>query len=132
LRDNPIRAESLGIDIRAYTLAAFAIGACYAGIAGAFFAPLVGYIDPTPFHFMQSLSFLMAVVVGGAGSFFGPFAGIAVLILLPEWLRGMQGGAITRIAQEWYLVGFGLLVLAMMVWCPKGLLGLRLQFRGRT
>jgi len=124
LRDNPIRAESLGIDIRAYTLAAFAIGAFYAGIAGAFFAPLVGYIDPSPFHFAQSLSFLMAVIVGGSGRFFGPYLGIAVLILLPEWLRGLSGGGLTKIAQDWYLVGFGLMVLAMMIWSPGGLSGL--------
>jgi branched-chain amino acid transport system permease protein len=132
LRDNPIRAESLGIDIRAYTLAAFAIGALYAGIAGAFFAPLVGYIDPSPFHLSQSLAFMMAIIVGGAGRFCGPYLGIAVLILLPEWLRGVSGGALTRIAQEWYLVGFGLLVMAMMVWSPGGLLGLASRLRRRA
>lgn len=132
LRDNPIRAESLGIDIRSYTLAAFAIGALYAGIAGAFFAPLVGYIDPTPFHFLQSLAFLLAVVIGGAGRFFGPYLGIAVLVLLPEWLRGLSGSGLTRIAQDWYLVGFGVLVVVMMMWCPGGLLGLAARFRGRT
>lgn len=132
LRDNPIRAESLGIDIRAYTLAAFAIGALYAGVAGAFFAPLVGYIDPSPFHLTHSLAFMMAIIVGGAGRFFGPFLGIAVLILLPEWLRGISGGALTRIAQEWYLVGFGVLVMAMVVWCPGGLLGLAGRLRRRA
>ena len=55
LRDNPIRAESLGVNITAYTLLAFAIGACCAGIAGAYFASLVGFIDPAPFNFTASL-----------------------------------------------------------------------------
>ena len=49
LRDNPIRAESLGVDIRGYTLLSFAIGAAYAGIAGGLFGSLVQFIDPAPF-----------------------------------------------------------------------------------
>jgi branched-chain amino acid transport system permease protein len=60
LRDNPIRAESLGINITAYTLLAFAIGAACAGIAG------------------------------GSGRFFGPVIGTVIIVLLPEWLRFMQ------------------------------------------
>jgi branched-chain amino acid transport system permease protein len=129
LRDNPLRAESLGIDIRAYTLAAFAIGALYAGVAGALFAPLVGFIDPTPFNVPTSLSFVLAVIVGGLGRHAGPYLGIAVLILLPEWLRGLRGEGLARLAQEWYLVGFGLLVMGMMVWSPGGLLGLAARLR---
>lgn len=130
LRDNPIRAESLGIDIRAYTLAAFAIGALYAGVAGAFFAPLVGFIDPTPFNVPTSMSFVLAVIVGGIGRLVGPYLGIAVLILLPEWLRGLPGEGLAKLAQEWYLVGFGALVMVMMVWSPGGLLGLAARLRG--
>ena len=45
LRDNPIRAESLGVNVQAYTLLSFAIGAVYAGVAGALFAPLVEFIE---------------------------------------------------------------------------------------
>jgi branched-chain amino acid transport system permease protein len=124
LRDNPVRAASLGLDIRAYTLAAFAAGALYAGVAGALFAPLVGFIDPTPFGVPTSLAFVLAVVVGGTGRLAGPYLGIAVLILLPEWLRGLPGAGLARVAQEWYLVGFGAVVMAMMIWSPGGLLGL--------
>jgi branched-chain amino acid transport system permease protein len=131
LRDNPLRAESLGIDVRAYTLAAFAIGALYAGVAGAFFAPLVGFIDPTPFNVPTSMYFVLAVIVGGLGRLAGPYLGIAVLILLPEWLRGLPGEGLAKLAQEWYLVGFGGLVVAMMVWSPGGLLGLAARLRGR-
>lgn len=115
LRDNPIRAESLGIDIRAYTLLAFAIGATMAGIAGVFYAPLVGYIDPHLFTPLVSIDLLLIVIVGGAGRFFGPLLGATVGVLLPEWLRFMG---------DWYLVAFGVLVLALMAWCPTGLLGL--------
>src|SRR5205085_6133828 len=86
LRDNPIRAESLGVDTRAYTLLAFAIGAVYAGVAGALFAPLVEFIEPAPFSVSTSIMMYLMVVVGGAGYFFGPLLGAAVGVLLPEWL----------------------------------------------
>ena len=75
LRDNPIRAESLGVNITAYTLLAFAIGAACAGIGGVYFASLVEFIEPGPFHFSTSLMMLLAVIVGGSGRFFGPVIG---------------------------------------------------------
>jgi branched-chain amino acid transport system permease protein len=115
LRDNPIRAESLGVNITAYTLLAFAIGACCAGIAGAYFASLVGFIDPAPFNFTASLLMLLGVIVGGAGRFLGPVVGTVIIVLLPEWLRFMQ---------NWYLAAFGVAVIALMVWLPGGLLSL--------
>lgn len=121
LRDNPIRAESLGVNIMAYTLLAFAIGAAFAGIAGAYFAALVQFIEPGPFHLVTSLMMLLMVIVGGSGRFFGPMLGAAIVILLPEWLR---------VLKDWYLVMFGLAVVAMMIWLPGGLLSIpeRLRF----
>ena len=115
LRDNPIRAESLGVNITAYTLLAFAIGACCAGIAGVYFASLVGFIDPAPFNFSASLLMLLGVIAGGAGRFLGPVVGTVIIVLLPEWLRFMQ---------DWYLAAFGIAVIALMVWLPGGLLSL--------
>ena len=122
LRDNPIRAESLGVNIMAYTLLAFAIGAAFAGVAGAYFAALVQFIEPGPFHLTTSLMMLLMVIVGGSGRFFGPMLGAAIVILLPEWLRFMK---------DWYLVIFGLLVVAMMVWLPGGLLSVPDRLRPR-
>lgn len=115
LRENPIRAESIGVDVRGYTLLAFAIGSAYGGFAGALYAPLVEFIDPAPFALGPSLLFLLMVVVGGAGSFLGPFIGAAVAVLLPEWLR---------FAQSYYLLIYALLVIVMMAFCPTGIVGL--------
>jgi branched-chain amino acid transport system permease protein len=115
LRDNAIRAESVRIDIRAYTLLAFAIGAAYAGVAGVLFASLVNFIEPAPFGIPASISMLLMVVVGGIGRFWGPLLGAVLVTLLPEWLRGLQ---------DWYLVAFGLFVMVLMVYDPGGLLGL--------
>lgn len=118
LRDNPIRAESLGIDIRNYTLLSFAIGAAYAGVAGALFASLVNFIEPAPFTVGASIMMYLMVVVGGAGYFFGPVLGAAVGVLLPEWMRDVPGVA------TWYLPMFGAAVVLMMVWLPDGLLSI--------
>ena len=93
LRDNPIRAESLGVNITAYTLLAFAIGAACAGIGGVYYASLVEFIEPGPFHFSTSLMMLLAVIVGGSGRFFGPVLGTVIIILLPEAAREQHGGA---------------------------------------
>jgi branched-chain amino acid transport system permease protein len=120
LRDNPIRAESLGVNIMAYTLLAFAIGAAFAGVAGAYFASLVQFIEPAPFSLTSSLMMLLMVIVGGSGRFFGPMLGAAIVILLPEWLRFMK---------DWYLVVFGLAVVALMIWLPGGLLSIPERLR---
>ncbi|MEO8847593.1 MAG: branched-chain amino acid ABC transporter permease [Casimicrobiaceae bacterium] len=123
LRDNPIRAESLGINITAYTLLAFAIGAAYAGVGGVFYAALVQFVEPGTFHFATSLTMLLAVIVGGSGRFFGPLLGTIVIILLPELLRSSSMPAL-QFMQKWYLVGFGVAVVALMVWLPGGILSL--------
>ena len=122
LRDNPIRAESLGINIQAYTLLSFAIGAVYAGIAGALFASLVEFIEPAPFTVGASIMMYLMVVVGGAGYFFGPLLGSAVGVLLPEWLRFAQG---------WYLLVFGSAVVMLMLWLPDGLLSIPDRWRAK-
>ena len=123
LRDNPIRAESLGVNITAYTLLAFAIGAACAGVAGVFFAALVQFVEPAPFHFSASLMMLLAVIVGGSGRFFGPVVGTIVIVLLPEWLRFMQ---------NWYLAVFGFAIVALMIWLPGGILSIpdRIRIKG--
>ena len=123
LRDNPIRAESLGVNITAYTLLAFAIGAACAGIGGVYYASLVEFIEPGPFHFSTSLMMLLAVIVGGSGRFFGPVIGTIVIILLPEILRASNMEAL-KFMQKWYLVFFGVAVVALMVWLPGGILSI--------
>jgi branched-chain amino acid transport system permease protein len=124
LRENAVRAESLGIDVRGYTLLAFAIGSAYGGFAGSLLGPLVGILDPNSFVLGRSLEYMLMVVAGGSGYFLGPFVGAAVAVLLPEWLR---------FAQDYYLIIFALMVMILMAFCPTGILGLyeRLTTRAR-
>jgi branched-chain amino acid transport system permease protein len=122
LRDNPIRAESLGINTRSYTLLSFAIGAAYAGVAGGLLASLVQFIEPAPFAVNSSIMMYLMVVVGGPGYFFGPVLGAAVGVILPEWLR---------FAQAWYLFVFGSAVVLLMIWLPDGLLSIPDRIRAK-
>lgn len=118
LRDNPIRAESLGIDTRSYTLLSFAIGAAYAGIAGGLLASLVQFIEPAQFTVGVSIMMYLMVVVGGPGYFLGPVLGAAVGVVMPEWLRDVPK------VSDWYLPMFGAAVVLLMIWLPDGLLSL--------
>jgi branched-chain amino acid transport system permease protein len=120
LRENPIRASSLGVDTRRYTLMAFAIGSALGGVSGVLYAPLVQFIEPTAFALNLSLSLLLMVIVGGSGYFFGPFLGTAVSVLLPEWLRFTEG---------LYLILYAAFVMVLMAFCPSGLLGLAERLR---
>jgi len=115
LRENPIRALSLGLDTRRYTLMAFAIGSSLGGLSGALYAPLVQFIEPNSFALALSFNLLLMVIVGGSGYFFGPFVGALIAVLLPEWLRVTQG---------YYLIIYAASIMVMMALCPSGLLGL--------
>jgi branched-chain amino acid transport system permease protein len=120
LRENPIRAESLGVDTRRITLLAFAIGSVYGGLAGSLITPLVQFIEPGSFGLSHSLRILLMVVVGGSGYFFGPFVGAGVVILLPELLRFTDG---------YYLIIYSALVIVMLVFAPSGLIGIGARLR---
>jgi branched-chain amino acid transport system permease protein len=115
LRENPVRAESLGVDTRRITLLAFAIGSMYGGLAGTLIAPLVQFIEPGSFGLAHSLRILLMVIVGGAGAFLGPFLGAGIVILLPEILR-FTGG--------YYLIIYSALVIVMLVFAPSGIAGI--------
>jgi branched-chain amino acid transport system permease protein len=114
LRENPLRALSLGVDTRRYTLMAFALGAGLGGISGVLYAPLVQYIDPTPFSLLLSLNLLLMVIVGGSGYFFGPFVGAIIAVLLPEWLQA---------ASKYYLFYYAAFVMLLLIASPSGIIG---------
>ncbi|HEY0918927.1 branched-chain amino acid ABC transporter permease [Devosia sp.] len=121
LRENPVRADSLGVDIRKITLLSFAIGGAIGGISGALLAPLVQFIDPSGFTLLISLKILLMVVVGGSGYFLGPLLGAGLVIVVPEYLRFAEG---------YYLMIFGALVVVLMIFCPSGLIGLGQRIAG--
>jgi branched-chain amino acid transport system permease protein len=122
LRDNPNRAESLGLSTTTYTLIAFAIGSGLAGVAGTMLAPLVEFTDPQSFQLVRSLEFLLMVMVGGRGTLVGPFIGAFFAKVLPEWLR---------FADEYYLIFFSIFVMVLIIFFPNGIAGFGTYLRKR-
>jgi ABC-type branched-subunit amino acid transport system ATPase component/ABC-type branched-subunit amino acid transport system permease subunit len=125
VKDSELAAESIGLNPVTIKTAAFTLSAIYAGIAGAFFAPLSGFVTPSTFAFSQSILFVLVVIIGGAGSVAGPLVGAAIVVLLPEALAGLA---------EYRLLFFGALLLAVLWAAPDGVVGSlqRLVFRRRA
>ncbi|PPR36676.1 MAG: hypothetical protein CFH35_00690 [Alphaproteobacteria bacterium MarineAlpha9_Bin5] len=116
LREDEIACRSLGINPVNTKLSAFALGAMFGGFAGAFFASRNGFISPESFTFIESAIVLSIVVLGGMGSQIGVVLAAAAIVLLPEALREFS---------EYRMLVFGLAMVLVMVWRPRGLLAHR-------
>jgi ABC-type branched-subunit amino acid transport system ATPase component/ABC-type branched-subunit amino acid transport system permease subunit len=115
VKDSEVAAESIGLDPVRIKTAAFAISAFCAGVAGAFFFALSGFVTPSTFAFSQSILFVLVVIIGGAGSLAGPLVGATIVVLLPELLAALA---------EYRLLFFGALLLAVLWLAPDGVVGL--------
>jgi branched-chain amino acid transport system permease protein len=82
-------------------------------LAGVFFASYQGFVNPTSFTFFESALILAIVVLGGLGSIVGVIAAAFILTLLPELLRDFA---------DYRILAFGLMMVLMMVWRPRGLM----------
>lgn len=114
IREDETVADTLGINTTRYKVLAFAIGAMYAGIAGTLFAHYFTYVSPDSFGFAESSIMLSMVVIGGLGSIKGSIIGAVILSITPELLRGLK---------DYRILIYGLLMVIMMRYRPKGLFG---------
>jgi ABC-type branched-subunit amino acid transport system ATPase component len=114
IRDAEVAASSLGYRPFVVKALAFAIAAAMAGLAGGLFTPLMMFIAPSNFPFSQSILFLFAILIGGAGTVLGPLVGALVTVLLPEFLSGLA---------EYRLLFFGGLLVGVLLLAPRGLVG---------
>jgi branched-chain amino acid transport system permease protein len=129
LREDEIACRSLGINTTNTKLTAFAIGAMFGGFAGSFFAVRQGFVSPESFNFLESAIILAIVVLGGMGSQIGVAIAAIVLVGGPEILRNLTflqsifGAGFDP--NEYRLLLFGMGMVAMMVWRPRGLISER-------
>jgi branched-chain amino acid transport system ATP-binding protein len=114
VRDSDIAARSTGLSPTVVKTVAFALSAALTGLAGAVLAPLMMFIAPSSFHFSQSILFLFAVLVGGAGWTLGPLVGALVTVLLPEILADLA---------EYRLLFFGATLILVLWVAPSGIVG---------
>jgi len=121
IREDEVFTETAGKNIAAYKVLVFVIGAGMAAAAGVLYAYYISFIDPTSFTVMESIFIISIVIIGGAGSLWGPVAGAVVLVLLPEILRflGLPASVAANIRQILY----GGMLVAFTMWRPRGFLG---------
>ncbi|MDX2158031.1 MAG: high-affinity branched-chain amino acid ABC transporter permease LivM [Hyphomicrobiaceae bacterium] len=129
LREDEIACRSLGINTTSTKLTAFAIGAGFGGLAGSFFGARQGFVDPKSFEFLESATILAIVVLGGMGSLVGVAVAAVAMIGGTEILRELDFlkhvfGDEFDPAQYRMLI-FGLAMVAMMIWKPRGLISTR-------
>ena len=114
IRENQIAAESCGINTTYYKVMAFVLSAVFAGIAGCLYAGYLGSVFPSTFKFMKSIEILVMVVLGGMGSMMGSVIAATVLTVISELLRSVG---------DLRMVFYALLLVIMMIFRPKGLMG---------
>jgi ABC-type branched-subunit amino acid transport system permease subunit len=113
IRDDEIAAQTFGVKVNRWKLIIFSLGNCFIGLAGAFYAHLVGFISPPNFTFEKSLVMVSIVILGGMDNVFGVILGSLLLIILPEKLR---------VVQEYRFLIYGLVLIVMLIYRPRGLL----------
>ena len=129
LREDEIACRSLGINTTNTKLTAFAMGAMFAGFAGSFFAARQGFISPESFTFLESATILSIVVLGGMGSQIGVAIAAVAMIGGTEIMR--QLGFLKQIfgptfdPTQYRMLIFGLAMVAIMRWRPRGLIATR-------
>ncbi len=113
IREDETAAELMGVNTFRFKLYAYAMGAVFGGLAGAFFAARMRFISPGSFTFIESAMVLSMVVLGGLASIPGIIVGALALIVLPELFREFE---------SYRMLAFGLAMTVMMLFRPKGII----------
>ena len=121
IREDEAFAKALGKNTLYFKVTAFAVSAALAAMAGGLYAHYIRYIDPTSFTVMESILVISMVIIGGAGSSWGPVVGAFVLVTLPEALRFV--GLPSSVAANLRQIIYGGLLVSMMMFRPRGLVG---------
>jgi len=120
VREDEIAAKTMGIDITAFKSLTFVIGSLFAGIGGALYAHINGFLHPDTFNFIKSFDPMIIVVLGGLGSVTGTVAAAFTWALV---LEGVLRLVLPQGFETWRFVVYPLLLLLTMLLKPKGLLG---------
>ena len=114
VRDDPLAAASMGVSVAQVRIVTFAVGSAIIGMAGAVQAHYLLVVTPSQLGFFVSLNYIIFLLFGGLQTLAGPVLGAVVLTALPEALR---------FANEYRLIVYGLIIVAVMLWRTDGLLG---------
>jgi branched-chain amino acid transport system permease protein len=114
VRENRFVAQSIGISPFRLGLITFVLAAGIAGVAGGFYANYVSFVGPEVFGFSFMISMIIMVLAGGKGTLVGPVIGAIIVVLLEEYLRDFK---------ELRFSIFGLIVMAVVLFLPRGIMG---------
>lgn len=120
IREDETAAAALGVNPTRVKLIAFSTGAFFAGMTGAAYASYISFISPDSFMFIDSVTILAMVVLGGQASLPGSIVGAVILVVIPEWLR---------VLSEYRMLLYGLMMVAMMIYKPEGFWGFQHRLR---
>jgi branched-chain amino acid transport system permease protein len=120
VEEDEVAAGAMGVNVVMVKLASFAGGAFFAGVAGGLYAHHALFIEPGEFGFYRSAEIFLSVILGGVTTPWGPIGGAAFVTLVPEALRFIQ---------DWRMTFFGMLLVAMAIWRPEGLMFRRQAMR---
>jgi len=112
IREDQDAARGVGIDTVRVKLAAFSISAMIGAVTGSIFSAFQRFVSPESFSFQESVLIVLMIVIGGIGNILGVVVGAAVLLLLPEMLRGVD---------QWRILCLGLLMIVLIMVRPQGL-----------
>jgi branched-chain amino acid transport system permease protein len=115
IRDNPEKAEYLGVSVRKYRWYAFVISGAYAAIGGALLAPAIGQVDPGLTYWTHSGTLVFMTLLGGFENFFGPLIGVVVYIFLQD--------KVMSLTQYWRFI-FGGILAFIVIAAPGGIAGM--------
>jgi len=119
IREDQDAAESLGINTTFYKTIALCLSGILTGIAGAFYTNYMGYIDPNVVFALHDVSIIaiMIVMVGGVATYWGPFVGAIIMVVLAEFIRTIPGLGTA------YQTLFGVLLIVIIIFLPNGIVG---------
>ncbi|WP_285399855.1 branched-chain amino acid ABC transporter permease [Lysinibacillus sp. fls2-241-R2A-57] len=123
IHDSEIGTETLGVNVTKYKVAIFALSAVYASLAGSLYAHYINFIAPPTFYISFSILLLVMVMVGGVHSIWGAIIGTASIMFLNEVIR-FVGHTYFNINGEVEIVVYGLIIILVMIFMPKGLVGI--------
>ena len=121
IRENEQRASFVGYDVRRYKLAAFVVSCAFAGLAGALYTFLLNFAYPESLHVTMAGEIAAMTLVGGMRSFVGPAVGAAVFVFMRDTLSSWT---------ENWLVYFGVIFIAFVMFSPNGIVGVVQRLRG--
>lgn len=116
IREDEIAANSMGVRVREAKILAFSVSSFFAGVAGALLAHLLVFINPSSFDILKSTEILVMVYLGGIGSLAGSVLGAVIYTLLSNWLQDFG---------TWRMVIMPLILVLLMLFRPKGIMGFR-------